>query len=403
MKVLQINTTANSGSHGRIAEEIGRLLIEQGHESFIAYGRTSNNSRSELIKIGSRVDHAMHLVRTRIFDLHGFGSINATELLISKVKELNPDIIHLHNLHGYYLNIEVLFKYLRVFNKPVIWTFHDCWPFTGHCCFFDADSCPKWQIGCFDCPSTHNYPKSWMIDNSRMNYRRKKEIFMGVKNMVLVSPSEWLAGHLRNSFLSSYDIRVINNGVDLQKFRPVDSEEIRTKYGLKKNYVLGVASIWSNRKGLSDFISLRKILEPEIEIVMVGLTKSQAKQLPSGMKSVSRTENTDELAAIYSGAKVFINPTHIDNFPSVNIEALACGTPVITYNTGGSPESVGIETGIVVEKSNIKELHNSIRLVINSKELYNPARCHDQALMKFSASERFGDYLNLYNKRLFLT
>lgn len=236
-----------------------------------------------------------------------------------------------------------------------------------------------------------------------MNYRRKKEIFMGVKNMVLVSPSEWLAGHLRNSFLSGYDIRVINNGVDLQKFRPVDAEEVRVKYGLKKNYILGVASIWSDRKGLSDFIGLRKILEPEIEIVLVGLTKSQAKLLPSGMKSVSRTENTDELAAIYSGAKVFINPTHIDNFPSVNIEALACGTPVITYNTGGSPESVGIETGRVVEKSNIKELHNSIGIVINSNELYSSAQCHDQALRKFSARERFGDYLSLYDERLLST
>lgn len=400
MKFLQINTIVNSGSHGRIAEEHGKLLIEKGHESYIAYSRGANNSDSELIKIGKRSDVAFHVLITRVFDRHGFGSINATRSFLKEVDKINPDLIHLHNVHGYYLNIGLLFEYIKNRNKPVVWTLHDCWPFTGHCSHFQHVNCNKWQTGCYDCPNIHGYPKSLFIDNSRKNFYEKKMLFTGLKNMLLVSPSEWLAAQLRNSFLSDNEIRVINNGIDLEKFRPLNSNGIRAKYNLKRKYVIGVASTWSERKGLGDFIRLREILNAEIEIVLVGLTRSQIKTLHPGIKGIFRTESVEELASFYSGAEVLVNPTYVDNFPSVNIEALACGTPVITYNTGGSAEAIDIRTGLVVEKGNVRKLCSSIMEVMNSNDMFNSAQCRDRAVRKYSAWERFGDYLNLYQERL---
>lgn len=398
MKVVQINTTANSGSHGRIAEEIGRLLLEKGHKSYIAYGRTANYSDSQLIKIGGKTDLAMHLIKTRLFDNHGFGSKNPTKKLMNEIERLNPDIIHLHNLHGYYLNIQLLFEYLKYSERPVIWTLHDCWSFTGHCAHFEAVNCWKWKDFCNKCPLKNVYPASWIFDNSKKNFTRKKDLLIGLKNMTLVSPSQWLAKHLKNSFLSTYDIKIINNGVDLEKFKPRDSQEIRNTYNLNDNYVVGVASIWTERKGLKDFIKLRKIVDPQIDIVLVGLTKKQIKSLPHTVKAISRTESTSELASIYSGASAFINPTYIDNFPSVNIEALACGTPVITYNTGGSPESITPQTGVVVDKEDIPGLNNSIRKIMQSDDLYSKEYCRNLAVSKYSAGERFGDYLALYEE-----
>jgi putative colanic acid biosynthesis glycosyltransferase len=403
-KLLQINTTANSCSHGRIAESIGSLIIEQGHESYIAYGRTAYNSNSTLMKIGSKTDNALHLIITRLLDRHGFGSFYATMSFIDEVIKINPDIIHLHNLHGYYLNIAVLFEYLKKCDKPVVWTFHDCWPFTGHCSHFEYVRCNKWRTGCFKCPNIHGYPKSWFIDNSKRNYYQKKELFTGIKNMILVSPSEWLAGHLRDSFLSECEIKVINNGIDTDKFKPIDYESFLIKYKLKKKYILGVASIWSDKKGLSDFMKLRGILEPEIDIVLVGLSKQQIKVLPLGIRGVMRTESINELAALYTGANMLVNPTYIDNFPSVNLEALACGTPVITYNTGGSPEAINRDTGIVIEKGNLKELHSSIIKIMTNNTQYTSTQCREQAVNSFSAKAKYKEYFELYigilNKQL---
>ncbi|HDZ42122.1 MAG TPA: glycosyltransferase [Bacteroidetes bacterium] len=396
MKVLQINTTANSGSHGRIAEDIGRLVIERGGESIIAYARTVNESKSELIKIGNKLDLAFHLVKTRLFDRHGFGSYGATKALVRKIDDLDPDIIHFHNLHGYYLNIQVLFDYLKKRTKPLVWTFHDCWPFTGHCCHFEHVSCNKWKSQCFDCPLTSAYPISWFADNSRKNFQQKKELFSGMKNMILVSPSEWLARFLEKSFLSEYKIKVINNGVDIDNFKPVSSHAIKEKYKIDRKYIIGVAGTWTKNKGLGDFIKLRSILDKEIEIVLVGLTGKHMKQAGHEIKGISRTENIGELAALYSGAQAFINPTYVDNFPSVNIESLACGTPVITYKTGGSPESVDDNTGIVVEKGNIRELHNAIWEIINNSDRYSATVCRESALRNFSAKDRFEEYLELY-------
>jgi glycosyltransferase involved in cell wall biosynthesis len=400
MKILQINTTVNSGSHGRIAEEIGLSLIAAGHESYIAAAYTVRPSRSQVIRIGCDFDRKLHGLKTRLFDRHGFGSGASTRKLVNQIKNIDPDIIHLHNIHGYYLHVGVLFNYLKATNKPVVWTFHDCWPFTGHCSYFDAVNCYKWKTECYRCPNKSGYPKSLLIDNSLINYRDKRQIFTGISNMVLVSPSQWLAGHLRESYLKDYEIRVINNGIDTKNFKPVRSDTLRERYKIKGRYILGVASTWTRRKGLDDFIRLRAMLEPEIGIVLVGLNRNQAGRLPEGIISISRTENIDELAALYSGAEVFVNPTYVDNFPTTNIEALACGTPVITYNTGGSPEALDENTGILVEKGDIRGLDKAVKTILkNEKEQYSDA-CRGRAVKLYNKNDKYKDYISLYQSLL---
>ncbi len=398
MKVLQINTTANSGSHGRIAEGIGRSLIAEGNESLIAYGRTANPSVSELIKIGNQPDQILHLAKSRIIDRHGFGSAKATESFVRQIIDIDPDIIHLHNIHGYYLNVKVLFEFLKGRRRPVVWTFHDCWPFTGHCSYFDAVNCYKWQSGCYACPNTRGYPASWFIDNSLINYKEKRDLFTGLDYMVLVSPSRWLANHLSNSFLSGYEIRVIHNGVDLNEFKAVETEKVRSKYKLPKIYILGVANIWDERKGLTDFIRLRNLLDHEIGIVLVGLSPGQIKSLPLGIIGLGRTENTGELAALYSGAEVFVNPTYADNFPSVNIEALACGVPVVTYDTGGSPESIDGKTGFAVAKSDVSKMAAAVNMILQTGKVTYSDECRTRAEDTFDEGKRYLQYIGLYNE-----
>ncbi|HBE40807.1 MAG TPA: glycosyl transferase [Bacteroidales bacterium] len=402
MKVLQINTTANSASHGRIAAGIGTQLLQAGHESYIAYGRTGNDCGSELIKIGGKLDQGLHLIATRIVDRHCFSSSGATRTMVRRIEDIQPDVIHLHNVHGYYLNIAILFNYLKRWGKPVIWTFHDTWPITGHCSYFEHVNCFKWETGCYSCPNIKGYPGSWFIDNSRRNYREKRDLFTGLKDMVLVSPSQWLAKYLKRSFLSDFEVRVINNGVDTVKFDPGLAGVVNSKYDLEKRYILGVANIWDERKGLKDFIKLRQILDRNIDIVLVGISGAQKKALGREIKGILRTESTSDLASLYAGAEAFVNPTYLDNFPLVNIEALACGTPVITYQTGGSHEAIDKSSGQIVEKGNVSSLHDAIMSVITDKDLFKPGQCRERAIENYSADDRYKDYIKLYEERMIL-
>jgi len=400
MKVLQINISVNTGSTGRIASLIGELLIKKDHDSYIIYGRETRSCNSVQIKIGSQLDQVGHILKTRLFDLHGFGSARPTRKLVKEVERINPDIIHLHNIHGYYLHIGILFDYLKRTGRPVVWTLHDCWPFTGHCSHFQRINCIKWKAECFKCPNTHGYPASWLMDNSRKNFHRKRKFFNGLKKMTIVSPSIWLADQLKESFLSDYKIKVINNGVNLEKFYIVDSMSLRSKYNLGEKYILGIANKLTKRKGFGDFIELRKILDPGIQIVLAGLEVNQLQNIPNGIKGIPRIENTEELAMLYSGAKALVNPTYVDNFPSVNLESLSCGTPVITYNTGGSPEAIDANTGVVVEKGDIKELANGIIKILQSEYKYSKVQCRARAEKFYSSDDRYSDYLRLYQEIL---
>lgn len=394
-RLLQINTTVNSGSTGRIAEDIGKLFMQQGHESYIAFGRGHQPSASKTIRIGSTLDFHLHALKTRLFDLHGFGSTSATRDFIEKVKEINPDVFHLHNIHGYYLNVEALFRFLKEADKPVVWTFHDCWPFTGHCSHFDFINCNKWETQCYNCPNTKGYPASWCIDNSKKNYQRKKELFSGLKNLTIVTPSKWLENHVTKSYLKEYSVITIYNGVDLNIFKPSKDNWILGNYKLvDQNYILGVANVWSQRKGLDDFFQLRQVLPSDLKIVLVGLNEHQIRGLTDGIIGIQHTENISQLAALYSKAKVFVNPTYVDNFPTTNIEALACGTPVVTYNTGGSKEAICGHTGLIVSKGNILGLAEAINRVLNNYMSYKECRTRAETL--YDNNNTISAYLNLY-------
>ena len=394
MKILQINSVCGVGSTGRIATDLYKVLEEQGHECKIAYGRGTAPKGIDSIKIGSNLDNYMHVLKTRVFDKHGFGSVSSTMKFIEDVKEYDPDIIHLHNIHGYYINIEILFNYLKEANKPVIWTLHDCWAFTGHCAYFDYVGCDKWKNGCNKCPQKEGYPTSKVFDNSKLNYEKKKELFTSVKNMTIVTPSKWLANLVKESFLGKYPVEVINNGIDLDIFKPTESD-FKEKYNLQDKFiVLGVASVWTERKGLKYFVELSKELNDDYKVVVVGVTEKQKKELPNNILAITRTNNVKELAEIYTVADVFVNPTLEDNFPTTNLEALACGTPVITFNTGGSVESIDNENGIVVYEKDLNGLKKAILKINNNIYKLN----YEIEAEIYNKVDRYKNYIELYHK-----
>lgn len=402
---LFINVSANSGSTGRIAEEIGQTAISKGYESFFGYGRIGRQSKSTLIKIGSDCDIKLHGLESVIFDNHGFGSRAATRRFIEEVERIQPDVINLHNIHGYYLNVEILFDYLAKKDIPVVWTLHDCWPFTGHCSYFDRYHCEKWKTGCHHCPNSKGYPKSLFWDRSKANYERKKVLFNKPKSITFVAVCNWMANNVKNSFLGGYPVETIYNGVDVDVFRPRfteanNSSMLKQNLGIKSEakVVLGVASTWDRRKGLDDFVKLRSLFDcDKYAIVLVGLNDKQIAALPDGIIGIKRTESVQQLAELYSLADVFVNPTYVDNFPTTNIEALACGTPVVTYNTGGSPEAVDEYTGVVVEQGNVSLLRAAVESCANNKKEFSKA-CRERALKIFNKLERFKDYVRIFDR-----
>ena len=331
-----------------------------------------------------------------LFDNHGFSSRQATKKFIREIERIKPDIINIHNLHGYYINVKILFEYLSKANIPVVWTFHDCWPFTGHCSYFDRFNCTKWQTECHHCPNKKGYPSSLFIDNSKNNFNRKKKLFSNINNLNIVTPSHWLTNISKLSFLKEKNIVTIHNGTNLNVFNIRDGKK-RDELNLNdRKVVLGVASIWDKRKGLDDFIKLNELLSEEYKIILVGLNKKQKESLPANIIGIERTESVHELAELYSMADVFVNPTYSDNFPTTNIEALACGTPVITYKTGGSPEAIDEKTGIVVEQGNINQLKEAIELVAKDKSIYTE-NCRERAVNLYNKQDRFNDYIKLFN------
>lgn len=391
MKIFQINSTCGYGSTGRIAVDILKEVEKNGGEGIIAYGRNTAPDGVNSYKITTETDVKIHGVLSRITDRQGFYSTRATKKLIEKIKEYNPDIIHLHNVHGYYLNVKTLFEFLKEYNKPIVWTLHDCWAFTGHCAYFSFRGCEKWKTECNNCPLKKDYPSSLVLDNSKKNFNEKKELFTSLDNVTLVTPSVWLADLVKESYLKKFSVKVINNGIDLNKFKPTKSD-FREKNGLEnKQIILGVASVWEERKGLKDFIELSKNLTDDQQIILVGLNDSQLADLPKNIIGIKRTNSIDELAQLYSAADVFVNTTYEDNYPTTNLEAISCGTPVITYRTGGSPESVAEGNGFVVEKGDIPAVVEALKRVDG---------CKTETKDNFDASLRYKEYVDLYKALL---
>ncbi|MDE6287683.1 MAG: glycosyltransferase, partial [Muribaculaceae bacterium] len=334
-KLLQINTTVGRTAPGVIAAAIGRLAEANDWESHIAYGRPSSVDRvdpcNNLYRIGSPFSIALHGMSSRFFDNHGCNSRGATKDLLKYIEHLGPDLVHLHNIHGYYLNYRLLFDFLRGAGIPVVWTLHDVWPITGHCAFFNQKNCIRWRMGCHDCPSKRSYPASLWRDHSPENYETKRRCFTGVPRMQLTAVSGWLKNTIEESFLGDYPVDVIYNGINV-------SNHVEHTRSRRSPLLLGVAYKWVDLKGLDDFGRLRAALPSGFRIRLVGLTQKQIKKLPRGIEGVERIDDPEKLMRLYAQASVLVNLSHGETFGMVNIEAQNCGTPVICYNVGGAPE-----------------------------------------------------------------
>jgi len=402
-KLLQINATCTFGSTGMIASQIGNLARARGWDTYIAYGRNDHVSDAHTLQIGSIANLAEHFVETRLLDNHGFASRIATYRFLKKVERIRPDIVHLHNIHGYYINVQMLMEHLAKNDIPTVWTFHDCWAFTGHCAHYDAIGCTKWQDHCFECPQKKAYPTSFR-DNSYNNYERKRRLFNLPRDLTIVPVSYWMGRQVRQSFLKDRKIKVIQNGIDLSVFHPMTScSDANIKERVKGKFViLGVSSIWfhGDWKGYDDFLKLSEMIDDDTRIVMVGVNKKQLKELPDNIIGICRLANKEELAEIYSLADVFFNPTNSDNFPTTNLEVLACGTPVITYRTGGSVEAIDENTGIIVNKGDISGALKAINGIKNGTIAFSPDSCRQRAVKNFDKNERFLDYISLYEEIL---
>lgn len=458
MKILLINVTCGTGSTGRICTDLAQALEAQGHEVKIAYGRDDVPEQFQKYahRIGNAVGVYGHVLRARLLDEAGFGSRLQTRAFLRWVREFNPDVIHLHNLCGYYIHLGELFRYLRSCGKPIFWTLHDCWALTGHSVYCDSAGCTRWQQGCHHCPMQHQFPAAWVDGSARM-WKKKKKLFTGIDRMQLIAPSQWLADQLRQSFLGEYPVQVIHNGIHTAWFRPQEDDlrhflgaegkhlvlcfgkkqaenspligkaalhvvygedfhgreletlcrqaeavvdltgegkPFRSLFGentpvydgtaalsdvaaaisclpipqegaqhgywsrkkatglLGKEVILGVAAVWNDQKGLSDFVKLAEMLTEHQQLVMIGLNKNQLERLPAGIRGMERTANVQELAMYYGIADYFLNLTYQDTYPTTNLEAISCGTPVITYETGGSPESARLY-GTAVPKGDV--------------------------------------------------
>lgn len=406
-RLLQINPVLRRNtSTGRIVQEIGELAMAHGWESYIAYSRGRDGMmpcKSQTVPVGGKMSVAWHGLMTRLFDRHGLASEQATRELVERMEDLQPDVIHLHNIHGYFLHYPTLFRYLAGIKIPVVWTIHDCWAYTGHCYYYSFAGCQKWKSGCGNCPQRRLFPTSWWKDRSAQNFADKRAAFTSLPKgrLTVVPVSGWMKDEMLQSFMGKCRFKVIHNGINLGVFAPYDDDEIRYKYHIYQEHVLlAVASIWCREKGWDDLMRLAAMLRKDEVLVMVGVTEEQRRQLPKNVVGICRTDNVDELAQLYSLAEVFLNPTWQDNYPTVNLEAIACGTPVVTYHTGGSIEAVTSRTGMVVEQGDVEAMLDAARTIIGRGKRFYQAPCRDYALKHFDKDERYTDYLRLYDRLL---
>ena len=400
LKLLQINVAANWGSHGRIAEEIGLEAMAQGWESYIAYGRYANPSKSHIVKIGDLFDHCLHGAQSLLLDRHGLASCGPTKKLIREIEQIKPDLIHLHNIHGFYLNYPILFRYLSTVDIPVVWTLHDCWAFTGHCSWPIHGHCDRFQEQCCHCPlQSKGYPKSFLLDRSRSNFKLKKRYFRSLQDLHLVTVSRWLEQQVRLSFMQDMDIRTIYNGLDTEVFRPSGTPPTSVTDG--HPLVPGVCNAWYDWKGLDDMAALREILPDDYEVMVVGVNEDQMHRLPEGITCIRRTDSVSQLAEIYSQADVFVNPSKVESFGMTTAEALSCGTPSIVYDTSACPEVVDNLTGRVVPLGDVNALAKAVKEICSlpGREAMRQA-CRERAIRLFNRQDRYKEYLQLYNEVL---
>lgn len=395
-KILVSVNLGNFGSTGGIMRGISKLAGSNGYCAYQAFprGKDEKDIIERDIIISNDISKHINQRLGWITGFNGCFAYFATQKLIKKLRAIAPDIIHLHNLHNCYIHLPSLFRFIKKQNIPAVWTLHDCWAFTGQCPYFTDVGCEKWKAGCGGCPQYKNYPES-IYDNTKTMFLMKKKWFTGVPSMTIVTPSEWLASLARESYLKEYPIKTINNGIDLSVFKPTDSD-FREKHQCEGKFLLlGVAFGWGRRKGLDVFLELAKRLDERYQIVLVGTDDEVDKLLPSNIISIHRTKNAEELAALYSAADLFVIPTREDNFPTVNMESLACGTPVLTFNTGGSPEMIDEKTGSVVPCDDVDALYNEI-LDISASGRFSSEDCVERAKL-YDRNTKFSEYVELFD------
>lgn len=394
--LLQIDTCLNTGSTGRITEAIGRMANQIGWNCFIIHGARYANPPScmKSYQTVTKIGEYLHYAEGLFLDNHGLSSRHATRKAIDWIKVIKPDVIHLHCIHGYYLNYRLLFEYLNSAHIPVVWTFHDCWAFTGHCAYFDRVACEKWKTGCKKCPLINDYPKA-LLDASERNYKFKKDLFTQNRRLHIVTVSKWLESLVRQSFLQSANIQTIYNGIDINTFKPSDSESLRAKLGLKgERVLLAAATVWAERKGFADYIKLSRVLRGNTVIILLGLNDSQMSSLPENVIGLKRTESVAELAQYYSMADVVLNLSYEETFGLTTAEGMACGTPGIVYNTTASPELITPETGIIVDSGDIDGLSKAVQIMLSKEKPVDA--CRKRAVNYFNKEDRFQEYIDLY-------
>lgn len=392
MKVVQINATCGVGSTGKICVGISNLLSSRDIENYILYSSKGNGYRHGIMCSETKYIKFQAL-KSRIFGNYGFNSKKATKKMIYELERIKPDVVHIHNIHGHDCDLEMLLGYIRDKKIKLVWTFHDCWAFTGYCMYFDMVKCDKWKSECSNCPQRKKY--SWFFDSSNELFLRKRSLLQDM-DLTIVTPSIWLGELAKQSFLNDCDIKVINNGIDINMFKPYMGE-FRQKYDIEdKKIVLGVSFEWEPRKGLDVFVELSKRLSNDYRIVLVGTNDGLDKILPPNIISIHRTNNQKELAEIYTAADLFVLPTREENYPTVNMEALACGTPVLTFRTGGSPEIIDETCGAVVDCDDIDAMEREI-IRICEENPYSKEACIKKA-QEFDQNERFKEYVDLYER-----
>lgn len=401
MRVLLVNAFVGCNSTGNLTYSIYKKLCENGMECMVAYGRQNTKMDTDTYTIGTRGDYLFHAFITRITDKNGMYSKRATKKFLAFINEYKPDVIHIHNLHGYYINVEMLMNYISVKNIPVVWTLHDCWAYTGHCPYYSDANCYRWMSGCYNCPKKTKHPASYIIDGSKRNYRIKKRLFTSPQRMVITPVSEWLSREVRNSFLKDKQIETVYNGIDQKVFCPKESG-FRSKFKIDKStkLLLGVAINWVPSKGLEDFIRLAKQLpQLEYKIAIIGLNKEQIKYVNEKAPQIlalPKTDNALQLVEAYNAADVFVNPSREETFGMVTAEALSCGTPAVVYNATASPELVDANTGRVVEVGDIDGMIRAIKEVIQLPDVVR--HCRERAEKLFNREVNLMKYIAIYER-----
>lgn len=388
MRILFINSVYKYGSTGRLVHDLKESMKGLGHEVLVAYGRHKQETDEDAFYFGSNLSSMGHLLATRLMGNHGLHSTRKTKRLIKVIKEFKPDVIHLHNLHGYYLNVPLLFDFLKKIDVPVVWTLHDCWSVSGSAAYFDFDGCKVWDEGCVECNNTKTYPEVWLFPNQKKNFAWKREVFTSLDNLTIITVSDWLKELMETTFLNKYEIKRIYNGIDLETFVPKMEELNNDKIKL-----LGVANKWEERKGLNDFIALSKTLAPNYEITLIGLSKDQISELPSNIIGIQRTDSIQDLVQYYQKSNLYLNLSVEETMGLTTVEALACGTPAIVYDKTAVPEVINAYSGIVVEANDIA----SLKAVIEAFdfEAYTIDNCRERAL-GFAQYVMIENYINVY-------